>query len=320
MWFGFYAHKKPNHIQGVHCLLPGKWFRMTRPWPKVFEIDSEVVGRQEGTARGPRSDCWNPGTNEAESWHVRNLHPGRLTNKEPENTGPLEKDIHRNQTIIFRFYVNLRGCYIIYTNFTLLKTNSLHLKIYGWKMKIPCEMVLFEGTFLHFRGKTIKPIWRFHDFMSLIDWPTFLSRQAQVLPCCSFQATQRAKLLLEVHIKHQSQSLYKKMPGRFAQICWGEVVKLYFHGSCVDRDFWWFLGNMSLLKLALLVRIEDASKQASIWNLSLADNTSIWSCQDAPVQSSRNSFWEVFPHSMLTHSDVNSATSWRLVCFCFFWI
>ena len=73
--------------------------------------------------------------------------------------------------------------------------------------------------------------------MSLINWPTFLSREDQVLPCCSFQATQRAKLLLEVHIKHQSQSLYTKMPGRFVQICWGEVVKLYFHGSCVDIDF-----------------------------------------------------------------------------------
>ena len=29
---------------------------------------------------------------------------------EPENTGPLEKENHLNQTIIFRFYVNLRGC------------------------------------------------------------------------------------------------------------------------------------------------------------------------------------------------------------------
>ena len=31
---------------------------------------------------------------------------------EPENTGPLEKEQHLNQAIIFRFYVNLRGCSI----------------------------------------------------------------------------------------------------------------------------------------------------------------------------------------------------------------
>ena len=29
---------------------------------------------------------------------------------EPENTAPLEKENHLNQGIIFRFYVNLRGC------------------------------------------------------------------------------------------------------------------------------------------------------------------------------------------------------------------
>ena len=31
-------------------------------------------------------------------------------NKEPENTGPLEEENHLPSSIIFRFYVNLRGC------------------------------------------------------------------------------------------------------------------------------------------------------------------------------------------------------------------
>ena len=34
---------------------------------KVSEIDSEVVGRQEGTAPRSSHDCWNPGTNEVKS-------------------------------------------------------------------------------------------------------------------------------------------------------------------------------------------------------------------------------------------------------------
>ena len=36
--------------------------------------------------------------------------PRKINGWNPENTGPLEKENHLNQTIILRFYVNLPGC------------------------------------------------------------------------------------------------------------------------------------------------------------------------------------------------------------------
>ena len=41
-------------------------------------------------------------------WRILWLHPGRLTWN--LRIHPIEKEHHLNQTIIFRFYVNLRGC------------------------------------------------------------------------------------------------------------------------------------------------------------------------------------------------------------------
>ena len=40
-------------------------------------------------------------------------------------------------------------------NITPLKTNEYPLKIDGWKMHFPFKIVLFQGTFVYFRGSII---------------------------------------------------------------------------------------------------------------------------------------------------------------------
>ena len=51
----------------------------------------------------------------------KKTHPGRLTAGSPENTiRPLVKENHLNQTIIFRFYVNLQGCIFSWKWFAML--------------------------------------------------------------------------------------------------------------------------------------------------------------------------------------------------------
>ena len=77
--------------------------------------------------------------------------PGKM-NMEPENTGPLDKENHLNQTIIFRFYGNLRGCIIP----TIFKGCCLNPKEW-W----------FFGTPYH----PFSTLWKIQVFNSLHSFP-----------------------------------------------------------------------------------------------------------------------------------------------------
>ena len=67
----------------------------------------------------------------AASQHIAWLHTPRKINMEPEDT-PLEKENHLNQTIIFRFCVNFRGCIIAIYKSMWLNQNCNDDRLPSW--------------------------------------------------------------------------------------------------------------------------------------------------------------------------------------------